>query len=136
LSSGIIWTALNIDYPGHSFSHLGIFYGEIFGYPSSLSVYESRIEGCNGRLPNQDLQNSFHRIALSNGVPVTVYDHVDTADHNKLPPLFNQFSGNVKKELEEYQQRAKNILRHVGYQARGRPSGVHGLYHQYVSEIA
>ncbi|KAF8350571.1 Gaa1-domain-containing protein [Amanita rubescens] len=114
LSSGIIWTALNIDYPGHSFSHLGMFY-----------------EGCNGRLPNQDLQNSFHRIALSNGVPVTVYDHVDTADHNKLPPLFNRFSGNIKKELEEYQQRAKNILRHVGYQARGRPSGVHGLYHQF-----
>src|ERR1700728_2114268 len=27
LSSGVIWTALNIDYPGHSFSHLGIFFG-------------------------------------------------------------------------------------------------------------
>ncbi len=27
LSSGVIWTALNIDYPGHSFSHLGIFHG-------------------------------------------------------------------------------------------------------------
>lgn len=28
LASGVIWTALNIDYPGHSFSHLGIFWGE------------------------------------------------------------------------------------------------------------
>lgn len=28
LHSGVIWTALSIDYPGHSFSHLGIFYGE------------------------------------------------------------------------------------------------------------
>ena len=28
LSSGVIWTALNIDYPGHSFSHLGVFFGE------------------------------------------------------------------------------------------------------------
>jgi len=28
LTSGVIWTALNIDYPGHSFSHLGIFFGE------------------------------------------------------------------------------------------------------------
>ena len=28
LTSGVIWTALNIDYPGHSFSHLGIFWGE------------------------------------------------------------------------------------------------------------
>lgn len=27
LSSGVIWTALNIDYPGHSFSHLGVFFG-------------------------------------------------------------------------------------------------------------
>lgn len=28
LSSGSIWTALNIDYAGHSFSHLGVFFGE------------------------------------------------------------------------------------------------------------
>lgn len=28
LSSGVIWNALNIDYPGHSFSHLGAFHGK------------------------------------------------------------------------------------------------------------
>jgi len=28
LTSGVIWTALIIDYPGHSFSHLGVFWGE------------------------------------------------------------------------------------------------------------
>lgn len=28
LFSGIVWTGLNIDYPGHSFSHLGLFYGK------------------------------------------------------------------------------------------------------------
>lgn len=27
-TSGVIWTALCIDYPGHSFSHLGILYGQ------------------------------------------------------------------------------------------------------------
>ena len=27
LFTGMIWTGLNIDYPGHSFSHLGLFYG-------------------------------------------------------------------------------------------------------------
>lgn len=27
LSSGVIWVALNVDYPGHSFSHLGIYHG-------------------------------------------------------------------------------------------------------------
>jgi hypothetical protein len=25
---GVIWTALNIDYSGHSFSHLGVYHGE------------------------------------------------------------------------------------------------------------
>lgn len=28
LTSGVIWTALNLDYPGHSFSHLGLFFGK------------------------------------------------------------------------------------------------------------
>lgn len=28
LAPGVIWNALNIDYPGHSFSHLGVFYGK------------------------------------------------------------------------------------------------------------
>lgn len=28
LQSGVIWTALNVDYPGHSFSHLGFFFGK------------------------------------------------------------------------------------------------------------
>ncbi|KAF8637410.1 hypothetical protein AX17_002905 [Amanita inopinata Kibby_2008] len=114
LSSGIIWTALNVDYPGHSFSHLGIFY-----------------EGCNGRLPNQDLQNSVYWIARSNGIPVTVYDHTDAVESNKLPFSLDWLSSPVRQELFTYYQRAKNILRHVGYQARGRPSGVHGLYHQF-----
>lgn len=26
--SGTIWTALNVDYPGHSFSHFGAFHGK------------------------------------------------------------------------------------------------------------
>ncbi len=29
LTSGSIWTALNIDYPGHSFAELGIFHGDL-----------------------------------------------------------------------------------------------------------
>lgn len=27
LTSGVIWNALNIDYSGNSFSHLGVFFG-------------------------------------------------------------------------------------------------------------
>jgi glycosylphosphatidylinositol transamidase len=36
LFPGVVWTALNVDYPGHSFSHLGLFYGE---------PYEDEAEG-------------------------------------------------------------------------------------------
>jgi glycosylphosphatidylinositol transamidase len=30
ITSGVVWTALNIDYPGHSFSHLGVFRGATY----------------------------------------------------------------------------------------------------------
>ncbi|KAK7020446.1 Gaa1-like protein [Favolaschia claudopus] len=110
LSSGVIWTALNIDYPGHSFSHLGIFH-----------------EGINGRLPNQDLLNSFHYISKwTGGVPVLVYDHVES--QNTAP---SWIPAEYREELHGYSHRSNTILRHIGYQARGRGSGVHGLFHQF-----
>ncbi|KAF8163462.1 Gaa1-domain-containing protein [Crassisporium funariophilum] len=115
LTSGVIWTALNIDYPGHSFSHLGVFF-----------------EGLNGRLPNQDLINSFERIArYTAGVPVTVYDHLEpheTSDDVSrwIPKFVNEFPG-----VKQYLYQARNVVRHVAYQANGRGSGVHGLFHQF-----
>ncbi|KAF9469193.1 Gaa1-domain-containing protein [Collybia nuda] len=117
LPSGVIWTALNIDYPGHSFSHLGIFF-----------------EGNNGRLPNQDLLNSFQRISLyTGGVPVLVYDHLDSREHPDLSGLPPWIPTAVRKhpEVQSYVYQAKNVVRHFSYQARGRPSGVHGLFHQF-----
>ncbi|KAK7693461.1 hypothetical protein QCA50_003029 [Cerrena zonata] len=121
LSSGVIWTALNIDYPGHSFSHLGVFF-----------------EGLNGRLPNQDLINSFRLVSTyTGGVPVLLYDH---RDPREVPHLESQLSiiptwlpDVVKKQdaVREYGFRAKNILKHVGYQARGQTNGVHGLLHRF-----
>ncbi|KAF5380995.1 hypothetical protein D9615_004070 [Tricholomella constricta] len=117
LSSGVIWTALNIDYPGHSFSHLGIFF-----------------EGMNGRLPNQDLINSFQRISrYTGGVPVVLYDNIDARDQPgsfSLPSLIPDFI-RKESEVQAYAFQAKNVFRQFGYQARGRPSGVHGLYHQF-----
>ncbi|KAJ7156933.1 Gaa1-like protein [Mycena crocata] len=111
LSSGVIWTALNIDYPGHSFSHLGIFH-----------------EGINGRLPNQDLLNSFNHISKwTGGVPVLVYDHLESSQ-NDIP---SWLPSTYHEEIRTYTYRSKNILRHIGYQARGRGSGVHGLFHQF-----
>ena len=56
-----IWTGVNLDYPGHSFSHLGLFY-----------------EGVNGRLPNQDALNVAERVARqTGGVPVRVHNVED-----------------------------------------------------------
>ncbi|KAI0636993.1 Gaa1-domain-containing protein [Trametes polyzona] len=118
LQSGVIWTALNVDYPGHSFSHLGLFF-----------------EGLNGRLPNQDLMNSFSLISrYTGGVPVVVYDHVDPREDRSRPSLLPSWlPGPVKenRDVQEFASRARNIYRHMNYQARGAASGVHGLFHQF-----
>lgn len=111
--AGVIWTALVIDYPGHSFSHLGLFF-----------------EGTNGRLPNQDLSNSLSVISRNMGVPLVLYDHKDDQIHRGpaiLQPLADLFDIN----LPDYVRRVRNIGRHVSYQAIGEPSGVHGLFHRY-----
>ncbi|KAJ8598060.1 Gaa1-like GPI transamidase component [Rhizopogon salebrosus TDB-379] len=118
--SGVIWTALNIDYSSHSFSHLGVFH-----------------EGLNGRLPNQDLINSFRLISHhTGGVPTTVYDHLEPADlvdKSKWSVLPSWTPDFIKRspQLQQYEYRARNVIRHVGYQARGMCSGVHGLFHQF-----
>ncbi|KAJ8078974.1 Glycosyl phosphatidyl inositol protein transamidase complex subunit [Marasmius tenuissimus] len=119
LSSGVIWTALNIDYPGHSFSHLGIFH-----------------EGLNGRLPNQDLLNSFQRIAnYRMGVPVILYDHLDPKDNHEvrkeIVPQWVPGALRDNSDVQAYAYQARNVFRHVQYQASGRGSGVHGLFHQF-----
>jgi glycosylphosphatidylinositol transamidase len=43
LFSGIIWTGLNLDYPGHSFSHLGLFYGELNDAENGAELIEQRV---------------------------------------------------------------------------------------------
>ncbi|TFK76331.1 Gaa1-domain-containing protein [Pluteus cervinus] len=117
--SGVIWAALCVDYPGHSYSHLGIFH-----------------EGLNGRLPNQDLVTSLYYVASSNS-PVIMYDHLDSRDvpdrRDELDPI-PLWVPRVMRDMPDvraYAYRAMNLLRHIGYQARGRASGVHGLFHQY-----
>ncbi|KAF4614468.1 hypothetical protein D9613_002688 [Agrocybe pediades] len=117
IPSGVIWTALNIDYPGHSFSHLGVFF-----------------EGLNGRLPNQDLFNSLNRIArYTAGVPVVLYDHLDPREDSAADVSFSRvpsFLYNIQF-VKSYLYQARNVLRHFGYQYNGRGSGVHGLFHQF-----
>jgi len=41
LFPGLIWTGLNLDYPGHSFEHIGLFYGACGG-PTSLTARRSQ----------------------------------------------------------------------------------------------
>ncbi|KAH8116816.1 Gaa1-like protein [Phellopilus nigrolimitatus] len=117
LTSGVIWNALNIDYPGHSFSHLGAFH-----------------EGLNGRLPNQDLFNSFQIISRHTGsVPVVLYDHLDPRDSQdkSYPPAWLPSVVKENPTFLEFSIRARNIARHMYYQALGKGSGVHALYHRY-----
>lgn len=92
-------------------------------------------EGLNGRLPNQDLLNSFQKISVyTGGVPVTVYDHYERGEFPERDladiPSWVPSAAKNTEAVKEYAYRAKNVLRHVSYQARGRASGVHGLMHQ------
>ncbi|CUA74928.1 GPI transamidase component GAA1 [Saccharomyces cerevisiae S288c] [Rhizoctonia solani] len=127
LLGGVIWTALCIDYPGHSFSHLGVYF-----------------EGLNGRLPNQDLLNSVLNIArYSNGVSVLAYDildHLRTDHPSDFGPWMSYLWTYVPKPIQQllndpnlklFGNRADIVSRGIAWQASGRASGVHGLFHQY-----
>ena len=92
-------------------------------------------EGLNGRLPNQDLLNSVSLISRhTGGVPVLVHDHKDPRDTPGEPSLIPSWVPDAlksNKDVLEYSVRARNIVRHMNYQARGVASGVHGLFHQF-----
>lgn len=105
-----------------------------------LQLKKTRTEGLNGRLPNQDLLNSFHIISRNTGgVPVLLYDNVDPSDSNwQDPPLVSWLPSVLRdnQRVKNYAYRARNLLRHVSYQARGHPSGIHGLLHQYAKLLS
>ena len=111
--------------------------------PTTRPEVDVQTEGLNGRLPNQDLINSFRLVSTyTGGVPVLLYDH---RDPREVPHLESQLSiipswlpDLIRKQdaVKEYGFRAKNILKHVGYQARGQTNGVHGLLHRYATTLA
>ncbi|WWC69882.1 uncharacterized protein I206_103825 [Kwoniella pini CBS 10737] len=97
--TGVIWTGLNIDYPGHSFSHIGLFY-----------------EGINGRLPNQDVINTVQRVAhFSGGIP-TRFHNIPDEVKNIGPEWFGK-----------YILAGKQLLHHFGYMITGKASAAHGV---------
>lgn len=72
------------------------------------------------------------------GVPVLLYDNYDPNDNNWRDSLPISWLPSVlrnNERVQDYIYRARNLLRHVSYQARGHPSGIHGLLHQYVEAI-
>ncbi|KAL7283374.1 hypothetical protein ACG7TL_002804 [Trametes sanguinea] len=107
------------------------------GMQAWISTYhgETQPKGLNGRLPNQDLMNSVSLISrYTVHVPTLVYDHIDPREDRDQPDLLpawlpEPFKHN--RDVQEYASRAKNIYRHMNYQARGAASGVHGLFHQF-----
>ena len=70
------------------------------------------------------------------GIPVILYDHLDVWRGDYQPPAWiPEFARRLinKRPVKEYQRLGKNIWRHVKYQAQGKPSGTHGLFHKCVS---
>jgi glycosylphosphatidylinositol transamidase len=69
------------------------------------------------------------------GVPWVLYDHndderINLKGHGVLVSSFLEIANLVSVDVQDYLRRARNILRNVGYQATGEPSGVHGVFHK------
>ncbi|KAH9821344.1 Gaa1-like protein [Melampsora americana] len=103
--SGPIWAALSIDYPFHSFSHVGIYY-----------------EGINGQLPNLDFINTASNIIRWTGsCPVTIHDGSDGSSASHSRSTF----------MNDYILSSQTILRQIKYGLLGEPSGPEGLFTPY-----
>lgn len=65
-----------------------------------------------------------------------IHDHLDPREFPNRETEFSDMPQWLPEPLKsndhmkEYAYRAKNVLRTVGYQARGQTSGVHGLLHR------
>merc|ERR1712093_566536 len=106
MSTGAVWGAAVIDYPYHSFSHIGIYY-----------------DGVNGRLPNLDFVHAASQISRwVGGVPVRLHNQTYDEPTNEQGPA---------ALLQRYRQRARGILTQLDYSATTRPSGPEGLFGRY-----
>ncbi|KAL7424930.1 Glycosyl phosphatidyl inositol protein transamidase complex subunit [Cryptotrichosporon argae] len=105
LYPGNVWTALVLDYPGHSFDWLGIYY-----------------EGTNGRLPNQDAINTVAHVArYSIGVDTRLHDLDASA------PEWASWG----QAVQDYVVGARHLWAHAQFAALGKPSAAHGLLSQH-----
>lgn len=107
IRTGSIWAALNLDFPFHSFSHIGIEY-----------------EGINGQLPNLDLINSIaHIVRWTGSCPITIHDE-------PLEPTYPNYLPD-HPELHKYIQAGRTIIRQMSYGLMGSPSGPEGTFSTY-----
>jgi hypothetical protein len=118
-----VWNALAIDYPSDSFSHIVV-----------------KHEGLQGQLPNMDVINTFTRIAQkTDGIPVTLAassEHDATWGEEPLGSLGKLLERHLWKDgdgSKKYLSGLLNVAKQVGFLSSGQPSGIHGLFHRYVT---
>ncbi|KAM0752508.1 Gaa1-like protein [Meredithblackwellia eburnea MCA 4105] len=104
ITTGPIWATLNIDYPYHSFSHVGLFY-----------------EGANGHLPNLDFLNSAsHILKHAGGIPVILHSDASLAELRPAP-----------FDLDVYIRAARNLAHQLVLGAGGRVEGPEAVWGRY-----
>lgn len=107
LRTGSIWAALNLDYPFHSFSHIGIEY-----------------EGIDGQLPNLDFINTVANIVRWTGsCPITIHD-------GPLEPTYPHYLPD-HPQIEKYVQAGRTITKQMVRGLVGSPSGPEGIFSSY-----
>lgn len=119
-SGAAIWNALAIDYPSDSFSHVVI-----------------KHEGLQGQLPNLDVINALTRIAQrTDGLPVSLSassEHDNRWSKEPLGVLGKYLEQGLWKDDEgakKYLSGLLNVASQIGFLSMGRPSGIHGVFHQ------
>ncbi|GAA5979372.1 hypothetical protein JCM11641_005016 [Rhodosporidiobolus odoratus] len=113
LTTGAIWASLSLDYPHHSFSHVGIFY-----------------EGANGQLPNLDFVNAASRILRHSGITPLLHSY-DPSSRSALPSLLRFLPFASHPEVQRYSHAFRNLFHQVALGADGRVSGPEGAAGKY-----
>ncbi|GAA5989951.1 hypothetical protein JCM10908_002393 [Rhodotorula pacifica] len=114
LTTGPIWAAINLDYPHHSFSHIGLYF-----------------EGANGHLPNMDLINSASRILHLTGITPLLHTYNTNDGHSTINLLSDHLPESVRKGAKTYLHGAANLFRQVALAADSRVLGPEGSFGRY-----
>ncbi|GAA6021521.1 hypothetical protein JCM10207_005789 [Rhodosporidiobolus poonsookiae] len=113
LTTGPIWAAVNLDYPHHSFSNVGIYY-----------------EGANGHLSNLDFVNSASKILRHSGITPLLHSY-DPASTPAVPSFLSSIPLASHVEVQRYAQSARNLYRQLAHGADGRILGPEGTFGRY-----